>query len=97
MTNRSPASVFFLSIFTFGIYTIVWYASTRDEMVAKGADIPGIILAFIPFLNLIWFWKYAKGVERVTSGSTSAGKAFLLRLLGPIGMAITQGDFNKVQ
>ena len=96
MTNRSPTSVFFLTMVTFGIYGIVWYSSTRDEMVAKGADIPGIIMAFIPILNIIWMWNYAQGVERVTNGSTSAGSAFIMRFFGPIGMAITQGDFNKV-
>ena len=97
MTNRSPASVFFLILITFGIYGIFWYAGTRNEMVARGADIPGIWFLFIPVLNLIFIWKWCQGVERVTNGSTSAVGAFLLILfLSAIGAAIIQGAFNKV-
>ena len=97
MTNRSPASVFFLTLITFGIYGIFWYAGTRGEMVARGADIPGIWLMFVPVLNLLFVWKWCQGVKRVTNGSTSAVGAFLLILfLSVIGMAIIQGAFNKV-
>ncbi len=97
MTKRSPAAVFFLPIITFGIYSLVWYVKTKDEMVAKGADIPSFFLMFLPIANFIWLWKYCQGVEHVTGGKMSAGSAFGMMLaLGVIGMAMIQGKFNEV-
>ena len=97
MTKRGPASVLLLTLVTFGIYSIFWYSGTRNEMVARGASIPGIWFMFLPILNLIFVWKWCQGVERVTNGSTSAVTALLLILfLSVIGMAIVQGAFNKI-
>lgn len=97
MTNRSPASVILYSLFTLGLYGIVWYSSTRNEMVARGADIPPFWQMIVPILGIIWTWKYSQGVEKVTNGSTSAATAFLMLVfLGPIGGAIVQGAFNNV-
>ena len=97
MTNRSPASVLLLSLVTLGLYGLVWYPSTRNEMVARGADIPPFWHMIVPILGLIWTWKYCQGVEKVTNGSTSATMAFILLVfLGPIGGAVIQGAFNKV-
>lgn len=97
MKNRSPLAVFFLPMITFGIYGLVWYVKTKGEMKAKGAEIPSAILLIVPIANLIWLWKYAKGVEKVTIGSSSAGGTLcLLLFLGPIGMAIIQSAFNKI-
>jgi hypothetical protein len=97
MKKRNVFAVFILPFVTFGIYAIVWYVSTKEEMNAKGAQIPTAWLLIIPFVNLYWLWVYAKGVEKVTNGACGAMSNFLLRLfLGPIGMAITQNAFNKV-
>lgn len=97
MKQRNPFAVFILPFVTFGIYGIVWYVQTKDEMNAHGAAIPTAWLLVVPFANLYWWWKYAKGVEAVTKGSHGAFGNFLLRLfLGSIGMAITQSAFNKV-
>ena len=97
MTKRGPASIFFLTLITFGIYSIFWYSGTRNEMVARGASIPATWLMFVPILSLIFAWKWCQGVERVTNGSTSAVRALLLILfLNVIGMAILQGAFNKI-
>jgi hypothetical protein len=97
MNKRSPLAVFFLPIITFGIYGLVWYVQTKEEMNRKGAQIPTAWLLIIPFANLYWLWVYAKGVEKVTNGASGALGNFLLRLfLGPIGMAITQSAFNNV-
>lgn len=97
MKKRNAFAVFILPFVTFGIYGIVWYVSTKEEMNTKGAQIPTAWLLIIPFVNLYWLWVYAKGVEKVTNGASSALSNFLLRLfLGPIGMAITQSAFNKV-
>jgi hypothetical protein len=97
MKKRNPAAVFFLPLITFGIYGIVWSVKTKNEMKRLGADIPTAWLIIIPLVNYYWYWKYAQGVEKVTNGQMSAALAFvLLILLGLIGMAIVQSEFNKV-
>ncbi len=97
MKKRNPIAVLFLPIITFGIYGLVWYVKTKTEMNTLGARIPTGWLLIIPFANIYWFWVYGTGVEKVTNGAHSTFGNFLLRLfLGPIGMAITQNQFNKV-
>ena len=98
MQKRSVAAVIILTIVTFGIYGLVWTVKTKNEMVQRGADIPTAwCLIFLP--TAIWFqWKYAGGVEHVTRGKQSQVIAFILMfLLGIIGMAIIQSEFNKVE
>ena len=97
MTKRSSAAVIFLPLITFGIYSLVWYVKTKEEMNARGAQIPTAWLLIVPLANFYWLWVYTKGVEKVTNGATGAmGNFLLLLFLGPIGMAITQSQFNKV-
>ena len=70
---------------------------TKDEMNAKGANIPTAWLLIVPIANLIWLWNYGKGVEQVTAGQTNAATVFILViLLGSIGMAVAQSNFNKI-
>ena len=96
MKKRQPIAVFFLPFITFGIYSLVWYVSTKEEMKLHGAEIPTAWLLIIPIANLYWLWKYSKGVAQVTNGYSSAGGTFaLLFFLNVIGMAITQSSFNK--
>jgi len=97
MTRRSPISIILLSIVTLGIYYLVWYVSTKNEMNAKGANIPTAWLLIIPIANIFWMWEFSKGVEIVTSKAMGAGSAFaLLFFLGSIGGAIVQSNLNKV-
>lgn len=97
MKNRSPIAVFFLSLITIGIYAIVWQVKTKGEMNKLGATIPTAWLLIVPFVNIWWMWKYCEGVEKVTGGKLSGVLAFiLLWLLGIIGMAIIQNEFNSV-
>ena len=97
MTKRGPVAVFFLSIFTFGIYIIVWRVKTKGEMNRLGSNIPTAWLLIIPFVNIWWLWEYAGGVERVTGKAMSQVVAFiLLLLLSAIGDAVIQDAFNKV-
>jgi|HubBroStandDraft_5_1064220.scaffolds.fasta_scaffold709349_1 hypothetical protein len=96
MTKRSVAAVIILSIITFGIYSIVWFVKTKDEMVRQGADVPTAWLMIVPIASIYWMWKWAGGVERVTGSKFSQAVAFILVfLLGLIGMAIIQDAFNK--
>jgi hypothetical protein len=97
MTKRSPIAVFFLSIFTFGIYIIVWRVMTKGEMNRLGANIPSAWLLIIPFVNIWWLWEYSGGVELVTKKQMSQVVAFILVvLLSAIGDAILQDSFNKI-
>lgn len=97
MTKRSVVGVILLTLVTFGIYHIYWYVKTKDEMVALGADIPTGWLLIVPIANIYWIWKWCTGVEHVTRGKTSAPVAMLLMiLLGIIGTAIIQSQFNTV-
>jgi hypothetical protein len=95
MKNRNPIAVFFLPLVTFGIYAIIWLVKTKNEMNNQGANIPTAWLIIIPFVSLYWLWKYAEGVEKVTNGKQSQVLAFvLLFLLGIVGYAVIQSDFN---
>ena len=97
MQHRDPIMVFFLSLITFGIYTLVWYVKTKNEMNAKGTNIPTAWLIIIPLINYFWLWKFCEGVGVVTKKEMGAGVAFLLVFfLGVIGMAIIQDKLNKV-
>lgn len=97
MTRRSIAALFVLTIVTFGIYGIVWFVPTKEEMNAQGADIPTAWLLIVPVVGLYWMWRYSAGVEKVTEGKTSQVISFiLLAVLGLIGMAIIQDGLNKV-
>jgi hypothetical protein len=96
MTQRSPIAVFFLPAITLGIYGLIWFVKTKDEMNGQGAEIPTAWLLLVPIANLYWIWKFAEGVGKVTRGDTSGGLALvLLLLLGNIGMAVIQSSLNK--
>ena len=96
MKQRSPIAVFLLPFVTFGIYSLVWQVKTKNELNSLGADIPTAWLIIVPFVNLYWLWKYSEGVEKVTNGAVTAILAFVLQfLLGSIGEAILQNEFNK--
>lgn len=97
MKKRSLFAVFILSFVTFGIYGIVWLVKTKNEMNSQGAKIPTAWLLIVPLVNFYWLYKYAEGVEQVTSAKLSTVVAFLLQLfLGVIGNTILQSEFNKI-
>ncbi|MBG0738548.1 DUF4234 domain-containing protein [Paeniglutamicibacter antarcticus] len=95
MKHRSPAAPLLLPIITFGIYAIVWQVKTKNEMNRAGAAIPSAWMLVVPIVSIIWIWKYASGVEKFTGGSMGRHAAFwLLLLLGGIGAAVVQNQFN---
>jgi hypothetical protein len=97
MQQRNPALVFFLSLITFGIYSLVWHVKTKNELNRLGAHIPTAWLLIVPLANLYWVWKYCEGVEQVTNGQISAVLALiLLLLLSIVGIAILQSEYNKL-
>lgn len=97
MKNRNPIAVALLPFITFGIYSLYWEVKTKGEMNKLGAKIPTAWLIIIPLVNIWWLWKYCEGVEEVTGNKMSGILAFvLIFLLGVIGAAIIQNEFNKV-
>src|SRR5665213_2161446 len=97
MKNRNPVAVVIFSIITFGIYAIVWQVKTKGEMNRLGAEIPTAWLLIIPFVGIYWLWKYSEGVEKVTGGKLSTPLVFVMfYLIGIIGMAIIQNEFNSI-
>jgi len=97
MKHRSVAAVIILSIITFGIYALVWFVKTKNEMNRVGANIPTAWWLIVPIGNIWWQWKYCEGVETVSRGKLSGAVSFLLIfLLSVIGMAIVQTTFNEV-
>lgn len=97
MKRVEPIMVVILSIITFGIYALIWYVSTKDQMNANGAKIPSAWLIIIPILDIYWMWKFCEGVGIVTNKRMDGVIAFLLLVfLGLIGMAIIQDSLNKV-
>jgi len=97
MTRRSFVVVILLTFLTFGIYSLYWLVKTKLEMNRQGAQIPTAWLLIVPIVNIYWIWKYCEGVETVTERQMSGPVAFLLLwLLGVIGVAILQIQFNKV-
>ena len=97
MQHRDPIMVILLSIITFGLYSLIWLVTTKNQMNAKGTQIPTAWLLIIPLVNIWWYWKFCEGVEVVTNRGMETAVAFLLiYLLGPIGEAIIQNELNKV-
>ena len=89
--------VILLATVTLGFYELFWLVRTKTEMNSKGAEIPTALLLLIPLVNLYWLWRFCCGVEHVTDGGMTVGKAFLLYLfLDFIGASIIQSKLNKV-
>lgn len=97
MQHRDPIMVLFLSLITLGIYALVWFVRTKNEMNTRGAQIPTAWLLIIPLVGYYWLWKFCEGVDVVTNKEMGAAIAFLLVIvLDIIGMAIIQDKLNKV-
>lgn len=88
--HRSLIGITLLTIITIGIYQIYWYFITKTEMNVvngKSAKVPFFLLIFIPIINIWWFWRFAKAIEKITKGAVSRWSAFF----GPIFLAILAG------
>lgn len=94
LKHRSAGGVFWIGVITLGIYAIVWYAKTRGEMKANGAQILSTWMIIVPIGGWVYLWQLSRGIEQVTGASKGANFALLL-LLGGLGEAIVQGRINK--
>ena len=97
MKKRSPAAPLLLPVITLGIYLLVWLVKTKNEINETATNhIPSAWLLIVPIGNLVWYWKYAVGVEEFTHHDFNrAGTFWILLLFGPIGAAFVQRSFNK--
>jgi hypothetical protein len=97
--HRSLIGVTLLTIITLGIYQIYWYFITKTEMNVvngKSAKVPFFLLIFIPIINIWWFWRFAKAIEKITKGNVGRWSAFLVPpLLAMIGGGIIYFVFAK--
>ena len=96
MKYRSIAAPLLLPLVTFGVYSLVWSVKTKNEMNKYGTGIPTAWLLVLPIANIVWLWKYSVGVEAFTRRGLGRHAAFwLMLLLGTIGSAIVQHEFNR--
>ena len=90
-----------LIIVTLGIYLIYWYYSTSKEMLQSLGQqgSPGLwtFLLFIPFANLVSFWKQGGLVEGITKERYPQWLIFVLWIFASIVVwLITQIELNKL-
>lgn len=93
ITKRHPLSVFLLTVCTGGLYVYYWLVQTKGEMVKRGATIPSSWLIILPIASIIWKWEYAKGVEYVSEGKMSRGKAAFLIFLPLFSSILSLGGY----
>lgn len=93
LQHRSALAVFILTVVTFGIYSVIWYAKTRGDVNRNGAHAITTWWILVPF-SMFWYgWSLAKGISLVT-GLGIGGNYVLLLLLGNLGQAIVQARIN---
>lgn len=94
MKRRSPGGVFWLSLFTGGLYSIYWAAETKGNVNRLGAKIPTAFLLWVPLANIWWMWKYSEGVDKVTKGSINKVFVFIMLIFSLIGLPVLQSKYN---
>jgi len=98
--ERNPILVILFTMITCGIYALYWYYATSKELNEKGAleTSAGMMLLymFIPILNFVAMWKYAKAIEALSKGEKGAGMLFVIALVfAPAFFYMAQSELNK--
>lgn len=78
--HRSIIAITFLTVITLGLYQLYWYFITKTEMnVVNGKDVkvPFFLWFFIPIINIWWYWRFAKAIEKTTQDNVGRWEAFL--------------------
>lgn len=95
--QRNIFLVYLFSFITFGIYSIYWIVSTKNEFNRLGASIPTAWLLIIPIANLYWIYKYCEGFAQNVKKDNNTILWFILYLfIGIIMPAIIQSELNKL-
>ena len=100
MKRRNVVLVPILFIITLGIYGLVWFYSTADEMIRLNKQenenpLMWLIMALIPVVNLFAVWKHSQAVELMTEKRVNGVLLFLLWFIFPIAIVWTQLELNK--
>lgn len=96
MQKRNLASLVIFSIITLGIYLLVWFVKTKNEMKGLGADIPTAWLIIVPFGNIYWLYKYCDAFSNYVKKDNMGIIWFLLSVtMFPALPIIIQSEINK--
>lgn len=88
--------MFFLTIFTFGIYYLYWTVKTKNELNRMGGRIPTAFLLIIPVANFYFWYKYAQSYTTyIKKGSEPLLYLLVIALVGWVGMFIIQDGLNE--
>lgn len=105
--KRNPVLVLVFSIITFGIYFLVWFYKSNEELkTVSGEDFNSILwtlLFFIPLAGLVSVWKFGQHIEAAETKKKlqprPALTTFLLMaipLVQIVGLPMTQAEINKI-
>lgn len=90
MKQRNPVSVVVLGTLFGPFYQLYWRVSTKNDLLARGADIPTAWLATFPITNFYFDIKYANGADEVLEGGMRGGVIFFLMQWLLLGVVLTQ-------
>lgn len=82
--HRSLVGITLLTVVTFGIYPIYWYFITKTEMNTvngRSDKVPFFLWFFVPIVNIWWFWRFAKALEKATKGTLNRWAAFVAPII----------------
>tara|TARA_Y100000588_G_C13663885_1_gene673273 strand:- start:82 stop:441 length:360 start_codon:yes stop_codon:yes gene_type:complete len=93
-----------LLIVTFGLYGLVWFYKTSDELIRynkqEGNPLAWLIMALIPLLNIFAVFFHAQAVEKFSKrdGREGIGATliFLMWLFPPLALLFIQAEMNAV-
>lgn len=95
--HRNIFLVYLFSFITFGIYSLYWMVSTKNEINKKGAKIPTAWLIIVPIANIYWIYKYSEGFsQKIKKDNNAILWFFLYFFVGIIMPAIVQSELNKL-
>lgn len=97
--HRSLLGITLLTLVTFGIYPIFWFFITKTEMNVvngKAVKVPFFLWFFVPIINIWWYWRFAKAIEKITKGNVGRWSAFLAPpILEAVAVAIIYFVFAR--
>lgn len=97
--KRSLLGMFFLTIFTCGIYFLYWVYKTKHEINDIGGKIPSFIFAILPLVHFYFYYCYARDfLKFIRHDDDQVNVLLYLFLMGffpVIGMFVIQRDMNN--
>ena len=95
--HRNIFLIYLFSFITFGIYSLYWFVSTKEDINSLGGSIPTAWLLLVPLVNFYWIYKYSEYFSVKVKKDNSPMLWFLLSLfVGIIIPAIVQSELNNL-